>query len=152
MTEINRCLLEHSLSQHRTVTLDMDATLLESKNKNAQWTYKKCTGYIPMVSHLAETGQVVATDFREGNIAPATNNLAFSRFLDSHGELVEGESTTRLVHTMEKSQHAFSVVVQRRLLKGQHQFLDNPLDEESAQLGQYLYRAIAVSHHHSLSG
>jgi len=31
---------------------------------------------MPMVGHIAETEQVVATDFREGNISPATDNKA----------------------------------------------------------------------------
>jgi len=214
VTEINRCLLERSLSKHQRVTLDIDATLTASKNKNAEWTYKKCTGYMPMVGHIAETGQVVATDFRAGNVAPATDNLPFIHQCEAalpegvtlsavridaagyqvaiidecidrelkfairakmnktlkqtiqtqeeaqwqplfnlNGEPVEGESTIRLVHTMEKSKQAFSVVVQRRLVKGQNtlDLLDSPVDEESVQLGAYLYRAIAVSHDDSLS-
>lgn len=75
--EVNRALLKHTLHGCKKVTLDIDATLSASKNKEAKWTYKKCTGYMPMVGHLAETGQVIATDFRQGNVAPATDNLAF---------------------------------------------------------------------------
>ncbi len=30
-----------------------------------------------MVGHIAETGQIVAVDFREGNVPPAQDNLAF---------------------------------------------------------------------------
>ncbi len=30
-----------------------------------------------MVGHIAETGQVVAVDFRQGNVPPAQDNLAF---------------------------------------------------------------------------
>jgi hypothetical protein len=75
IVEVNRLVLKKSLHNRKTVTLDIDATLSESKNKSAQWTYKKCKGYMPMVGHIAETGQVVATEFREGNVAPASNNL-----------------------------------------------------------------------------
>ena len=32
---------------------------------------------MPMVGHIAETGQVVAVDFRQGNVPPAQDNLAF---------------------------------------------------------------------------
>ena len=32
---------------------------------------------MPMIGHIAQTGQVVATDFRPGNTAPAKDNLAF---------------------------------------------------------------------------
>ena len=32
-----------------------------------------------MVGHIAETGQIVACDFREGNTPPAKDNLSFIR-------------------------------------------------------------------------
>lgn len=32
-----------------------------------------------MVGHIAQTGQIVAVDFREGNVPPAQDNLAFIR-------------------------------------------------------------------------
>ena len=215
VVEVNRSLLRHSLHHCKKVTLDIDATLSASKNKSAQWTYKKCTGYMPMVGHIAETGQVVGTDFRQGNVAPADDNLAFihqceaalpsgvslsalridaagyqaaiidegidrqwkfairakmsrtlkqriqaqddtqwSPLFNPQGEAIENESTTRLVHTMNSSQHAFSVVVQRRLIDGQSALdLDCEGGEEleAVQCGQYLYRAIAVSESDDMS-
>lgn len=213
--EINRLLLKRSLYHCKKVTLDIDATLSASKNQEAKWTYKKCTGYMPMVGHIAETGQVVATDFRQGNAAPASNNLEFIHqceaalpegvrlsalridaagyqvaivdecierqlkfairakmsnplkrmiqaqdeahwvpLLDRQGQAVDGESTTCLVHTMEKSHHSFSVLVQRRLVKGQ-QVLDFDSEAEAPaeviQCGDYLYRAIAISEEPSMT-
>ncbi|MFT5606639.1 MAG: hypothetical protein ACI9PZ_000435 [Parvicella sp.] len=44
---------------------------------DAQWTYNKSKGFMPMVGHIAETGHVVAVDFRKGNVPPAQDNLAF---------------------------------------------------------------------------
>lgn len=205
--EVNRLVLQASLHNCKKVTLDIDATLSESKNKSAQWTYKKCKGYMPMVGHIAQTGQVVATEFREGNVAPASKNLEFIRrceaalpvgvilsavridaagyqaeildvcmnrhlkfairakmspslkkeiksygeeqwqtLLDEEGCPIENQSTLRLVHTMDKSQNAFTLVVQRRLIKGQQEMdFDNSSDQETFQSGAYLYRAIAVS-------
>lgn len=207
VTEVNRHLLERSLNGCKKVTLDIDATLSASKNRNAKWTYKKCTGYLPMVGHIAQTGQVVATDLREGNTAPAADNLAFlhqcesalpegvtvsavridaagyqaaildecidrhlkfairakmnktlkqmilateedqwQTLIDAEGKRIEGEWTTHLVHTMEHSQSAFDVVVQRGLIQGQQPLtLENSTEEETVQYGQYTYRAIAVS-------
>jgi hypothetical protein len=40
-------------------------------------TYKGEQGYMPMIGHLAEAGVVIYDEFREGNIAPATQNLEF---------------------------------------------------------------------------
>ena len=30
-----------------------------------------------MVGHIAQTGQIVATDFKAGNVLPNTDNLSF---------------------------------------------------------------------------
>ena len=79
VTAVNRPLLRRALKKKgcTKVTVDIDATLCASKNKAAKGTYKKCTGYMPMVAHIAETGQILHTEFREGNVAPATDNLGF---------------------------------------------------------------------------
>jgi hypothetical protein len=205
--EVNRLVLQKSLHNRKKVTLDIDATLSESKNKSAQWTYKKCKGYMPMVGHIGETGQIVATEFREGNVAPASKNLEFIQWceaalpagvtvsavridaagyqaeildmcinrhlkfairakmspslkkeiqsyrqeqwqplLDEEGRPIENQSTLRLVHTMEKSQNAFTLIIQRRPIKGQQEMdFDGSQDQETFQSGAYLYRAIAVS-------
>ena len=51
---------------------------LQKVNKaNAQWTYKKHKGYMPIIGHIAQTGQIVATNFRAGNVSPAKDNLDF---------------------------------------------------------------------------
>ncbi len=44
---------------------------------SAQWTYKGNKGYMPMVGHIAQTSQIVATDFRQGDTSPAKDNLEF---------------------------------------------------------------------------
>ena len=77
IAEINRTLLQAGLHQCRSVTLDIDATEICSAKRDARYTYNKNQGYMPMVGHIAETGQVVASDFRAGNVAPATDNMAF---------------------------------------------------------------------------
>ncbi len=59
------------------MTLDIDATEIIAHKADAQWTYNKNKGFMPMVGHIAETGQVVAVDFRHGNVPPAQDNLAF---------------------------------------------------------------------------
>ena len=48
-----------------------------SNKKEAKKTYKYNQGYMPMVGHIAEINHVIQTDFREGNIAPKTENLEF---------------------------------------------------------------------------
>jgi hypothetical protein len=58
-------------------TLDIDATQIVAEKETARWTYKGEQGYMPMVGHLAETGLVIADEFREGNAAPASCNLEF---------------------------------------------------------------------------
>jgi len=58
-------------------TLDGDASQIVAEKDAAQFTYKGEQGYMPMIGHLAEAGVVIHDEFREGNIAPATDNLGF---------------------------------------------------------------------------
>ena len=62
---------------NKTYTLDIDATQIVAEKREAQYTYKGEKGYMPMVGHLAENGLVVGHEFREGNAAPASENLEF---------------------------------------------------------------------------
>lgn len=58
-------------------TLDGDASQVIAEKQAAHFTYKGEQGYMPMIGHLAEAGVVIHDEFREGNIAPATQNLEF---------------------------------------------------------------------------
>lgn len=58
-------------------TLDCDASQIVAEKYAAEITYKGEQGYMPMIGHLAEAGVVIHDDFREGNIAPAAQNLEF---------------------------------------------------------------------------
>lgn len=55
----------------------MDATEVIANRANAKWTYKNNKGYMSMVGHITQTGKMVATGFRVGNMTPAKDNLAF---------------------------------------------------------------------------
>lgn len=91
---VNKSLLKHALHTIKSVTLDIDATLLESQNQSAQWTYQSCKGYMPIVGHIAETGQLLDVQFREGNIPPSMNNLGFIHQCEA--SLPEGVSLSAL--------------------------------------------------------
>ena len=73
---VNQHLLRATLGKCKRVTLDIDATELIAHKSTASWTYKGNKGYMPMLGHIAETGQVVGYDFREGNVPPSKDNLA----------------------------------------------------------------------------
>ena len=74
---VNKAVLKVALHHCKKITLDIDATEIIAYKSSAQWTYKKNKGYMPMVGHVAQTGQIVAIDFREGNASPAKENLEF---------------------------------------------------------------------------
>jgi len=57
------------------VTLDVDAHLVESAKETALWTYEGYRGYQPMVVQWAETGLILADEFRDGNV-PASSGIA----------------------------------------------------------------------------
>jgi len=75
--QVNKIILLSALHRCKKITLDIDATEIISHKSDAQWTYNKNKGFMPMVGHIAETGQVLAVDFRKGNIPPAQENLEF---------------------------------------------------------------------------
>jgi hypothetical protein len=53
---------------------------VETKKELARMTHKGYTGYMPIVGHLAENGLAIGDEFREGNEAPASRNLAFIKY------------------------------------------------------------------------
>jgi hypothetical protein len=76
-TRVNKTILKAALNKCKGITLDIDATEIIANKKEAKWTYKKNKGYMPMVGHIAETGQVVSCDFRHGNASPSKENFEF---------------------------------------------------------------------------
>lgn len=76
---VNRRLVKRGMKYdgRKDYTLDMDATGILAEKESAKMTYKGFRGYMPMVGHLAENGLGLGDEFREGNVAPASRNLAF---------------------------------------------------------------------------
>lgn len=56
------------------VTLDVDAHLVESSKSTALRTYEGFRGYQPLLVQWAETGLVLADEFRDGNV-PASQRI-----------------------------------------------------------------------------
>ena len=69
LVNVNKMILAAALYKRKKITLDKDATVMESNKRRVEFTYKKHLGYTPMGGHIYETGQVVvvAVEFREGN-------------------------------------------------------------------------------------
>lgn len=77
LENINQTLLERYLKRiNEDLILDIDATVIEAHKSTSKYTYKMIPGYTPMVGHL-NGGYVIASEFRDGNIAPADTNLKF---------------------------------------------------------------------------
>jgi hypothetical protein len=62
-----------AVQPERTVTLDVDAHIVESSKREALPTYTGERGYQPLVVTWAETGLVLADEFRDGNVPAAAN-------------------------------------------------------------------------------
>ena len=54
--------------QQRMATVDQDATIIESRKQQALPTYEGTRGYQPMLAVWAESGLVLADQFRDGNV------------------------------------------------------------------------------------
>lgn len=75
-------------------TLDGDASQIVAEKHSAQFTYKGEQGYMPMIGHLAEAGIVIHDEFREGNVAPATDNFGFIKACEAR--LPKGHRITQV--------------------------------------------------------
>jgi len=76
-----RAVVEHSVRTYCAavkpgprVTLDVDAHLVEASKQSALRTYEGFRGYQPLLVSWAETGLVVADEFRDGNV-PASQRI-----------------------------------------------------------------------------
>lgn len=56
-----------------TATVDLDATIIESAKKQAQFHYDEGRGYQPALAVWAEQDLVLWDEFRDGNVAASTN-------------------------------------------------------------------------------
>jgi hypothetical protein len=59
------------------ITLDVDATQIEAEKQEAEWTYNKMKGYMPMLGYV--NGVCVGHEFREGNQSPGARILEFAQ-------------------------------------------------------------------------
>ena len=82
LDKVNRRLLKRGMKYDgiKGYTLDIDATGIEAEKQSAKMSYKGFKGYMPIVGHIAENALVLGDEFREGNVAPATRNLAFIKY------------------------------------------------------------------------
>ena len=58
-------------------TLDVDATEVPSNKIEAQYTYNKIKGYMPMLGFISENKLCILDEFREGNVSPNSKQVAF---------------------------------------------------------------------------
>ena len=65
--------------EQRIATVDQDATIIESRKQQALPTYEGPRGYQPMLAVWAETGLVVADQFRDGNVPAQMEPLEVAR-------------------------------------------------------------------------
>jgi hypothetical protein len=69
--QVNRDLVQHfglRRPEQRIATVDQDATIIESRKREAKATYEGERGYQPMLAVWAETGLLLADQFRDGNV------------------------------------------------------------------------------------
>ena len=76
---VNRDLVERCgerCPHERMATVDQDATIIESRKREALPTYEGPRGYQPLLAVWAETGLVLADQFRDGNVPAQMEPLA----------------------------------------------------------------------------
>lgn len=75
--QVNADMMAFSQSQEEgeTVTLDMDATVVETNKEEALYSYKGYKSYQPINLWWAEKEMVLQTEFRDGNVPAGYENL-----------------------------------------------------------------------------
>ncbi|MHB8655882.1 MAG: hypothetical protein ACYDA9_18625 [Terriglobia bacterium] len=63
------------LNPQQIATVDRDATIIESRKREALPTYEGECGYQPMLAVWAEMNVVLADEFRDGNVPAQMNPL-----------------------------------------------------------------------------
>ena len=94
LAAMNRRVLKAALHHCRRVTLDIDATVIETYKRGTKFCYKGYRAFAPMMGFIAETGQAVWVQMREGNVAPAKDNLGFIQQCEAN--LPDGVSVRRI--------------------------------------------------------
>ena len=76
-SKINKDLLAilNTIIVHKTATLDMDATLIETSKKSALYSYKSSKAYQPLNTWWYEHNIIVHTEFRDGNVPAGYEQL-----------------------------------------------------------------------------
>lgn len=79
LSHVNHALVRTALRHRplRSLTIDPDATLIESYKREAEKTYEGFRGYDPLLAHLPQLGLVLTGVFRAGNAAPQSHAHAF---------------------------------------------------------------------------
>lgn len=103
---------------HKTVTIDIDATILASEKRAARATYEGQTGYQPVIALWAEQDVVLADEFRDGNVPPQSGNLrviqrAIAALPEGVGQVkVRSDSagyTHDLMRWLEDKKHGYAI-------------------------------------------
>lgn len=66
-------------AEKQELTLDIDAMEIEAAKFDAEYTYNKVKGYMPLLGFIAELDWCCGYEFREGNISPQERNYEFTR-------------------------------------------------------------------------
>src|SRR5664279_677124 len=80
--KVNRDLVQRfgeRAPDQRIATVDQDATIIASHKQQALTTYEGVRGYQPMLAAWAETGLVLADQFRDGNVPAQMEPLEVAR-------------------------------------------------------------------------
>jgi hypothetical protein len=74
LEKVNRDLIRKATLGERPwqATVDIDASVIESDQREALYTYLGCRGYQPVIAYWAEPDLIVADQFRDGNVPAGT--------------------------------------------------------------------------------
>ena len=94
INQLNQVVLATTLARQQVteVTLDIDATVIATEKASATPTYQGYRGFTLMVGTLAEVGQVIGAELRDGCVSPKTDNVGF---IQTCQELLPGDTRVK---------------------------------------------------------
>jgi hypothetical protein len=96
LCKVNKTLLANVQrhAPHKEATLDIDATLAETRKREALFCYKGYRAYQPITTYWAETSLAVLSEFRDGNVGAGADMLRILK--ESITALPEGVEIIRM--------------------------------------------------------
>jgi hypothetical protein len=91
----------------QTATIDLDATILESRKRAAERAWDGRTGYHPVIALWAEQDLILVDEFRDGNVPAGADNL---RLIQQAAAVAKGAGVQQLLFRSDSAAYQHEIL------------------------------------------